>query len=102
MVFAFSTSFSLSLALIFLLGLFNQVYLTSINTILQLNLPNELRGRVLGLFGLTWDLMPLGGAISGTVAEYAGAPVAVAIGGFLVAVMAFYGMLRLPTVREIE
>ncbi len=101
-LFAFSTSFSLSLGLIFLLGLFNQIYLTSINTILQLNLPNELRGRVLGLFGLTWDLMPLGGAVSGTVAEYAGAPVAVAMGGFLVAVMAVYGMLRLPTVREIE
>ena len=85
-----------------LLGLFNQIYLTSINTILQLNLPNELRGRVLGLFGLTWDLMPLGGAISGTVAEFAGAPTAVAMGGFLVAVLGLYGLARLPAVREIE
>ena len=102
MAFAFSSSFPLSLGLIFFLGLFNQIYLTSINTILQLNLPYDLRGRVLGLFGLTWDLMPLGGAIAGTVAEYAGAPVAVAMGGFLVAMMAFYGMARLPTVQEIE
>ena len=102
MLFAYSSSFPLSLGLIFFLGLFNQIYLTSINTILQLNLPNELRGRVLGLFGLTWDLMPLGGAVAGAVAEYAGAPVAVALGGFLVAVMGFYGMVRLPTVRDIE
>ena len=101
-VFAYSSSFRLSLGLIFFLGLFNQIYLTSINTILQLNLPYDLRGRVLGLFGLTWDLMPLGGAIAGAVAEYAGAPAAVALGGFLVALMAFYGMVRLPTVREIE
>ncbi len=101
-VFAYSSSFALSLGLIFFLGLFNQIYLTSINTILQLNLPYDLRGRVLGLFGLTWDLMPLGGAIAGAVAEYAGAPAAVALGGFLVALMAFYGMARLPTVREIE
>ena len=102
MMFAYSSSFPLSLGLIFLLGLFNQIYLTSINTILQLNLPNDLRGRVLGLFGLTWDLMPLGGAVAGAVAEYAGAPAAVALGGFLVAMMGFYGMARLPTVREIE
>ena len=101
-LFAYSSSFSLSLGLIFFLGLFNQIYLTSINTILQLNLPNDLRGRVLGLFGLTWDLMPLGGAIAGAVAEYAGAPTAVALGGLLVTLMAFYGMARLPTVREIE
>ena len=101
-LFAFSSSFPLSLGLIFFLGLFNQIYLTSINTILQLNLPYDLRGRVLGLFGLTWDLMPLGGAIAGTVAEYAGAPTAVALGGLLVAMMGIYGMARLPTVREIE
>ncbi|MCY4487926.1 MAG: MFS transporter [Deltaproteobacteria bacterium] len=102
MLFAYSSSFALSLGLIFVLGLFNQIYLTSINTILQLNLPNELRGRVLGLFGLTWDLMPLGGAISGTVAEFAGAPTAVAMGGFLVAALGLYGLARLPAVREIE
>ncbi len=102
MLFAYSSSFALSLGLIFFLGLFNQIYLTSINTILQLNLPNDLRGRVLGLFGLTWDLMPLGGAISGTVAEFAGAPTAVALGGFLVAALGLYGLARLPTVREIE
>lgn len=102
MLFAHSSSFALSLGLIFFLGLFNQIYLTSINTILQLNLPNDLRGRVLGLFGLTWDLMPLGGAISGTVAEFAGAPTAVALGGFLVAALGLYGLARLPTVREIE
>ncbi len=102
MLFAYSSSFALSLGLIFFLGLFNQIYLTSINTILQLNLPNDLRGRVLGLFGLTWDLMPLGGAISGTVAEFAGAPTAVAMGGFLVAALGLYGLARLPAVREIE
>ena len=102
MLFAYSASFALSLGLIFFLGLFNQIYLTSINTILQLNLPNDLRGRVLGLFGLTWDLMPLGGAISGTVAEYAGAPTAVALGGFLVAALGLYGLARLPAVRGIE
>jgi len=100
--FAFSPSYPVSLALIFFLGLFNQLYLTSINTMLQLRLPDDLRGRVLGLFGLTWDLMPLGGAMVGSLAEYAGAPASVAFGGLMVAGLALYAMVRMPTVRELS
>lgn len=100
--FALSPWYLLSLGLVFLMGLSNQLYLTSINTILQLRLPDGLRGRVMGVYGLTWDLMPLGGAISGTIAEYAGAPVAIAIGGFLVAVMALWVAVYLPQVRQLE
>lgn len=101
-VFAFSQSYSLSLLLVFVLGLSNQLYLVSINTILQVRLPDALRGRVLGLYGLTWDLMPVGGAVAGVIAEYAGAPVAVALGGFMVALMAFWVLAYLPRVRRIE
>lgn len=100
--FGFSTSYALSLGLIFFLGLFNQLYLTSINTMLQVRLPDDLRGRVLGLFGLTWDLMPLGGAIVGALAEYAGAPISIAFGGLMVAMLALYAMVRVPTMRELE
>ena len=37
---------------------------------------------------LTWELMPVGGMIAGAIAEFAGAPAAVAVGGVFVAVMA--------------
>ena len=86
--FAFSVSYVGSLILMFFIGLFNQLYMTTIGGILQLNLPNQLRGRVMGIYGLTWELMPVGGTIAGTIAEYGGAPLAVAIGGFLVSAMA--------------
>jgi MFS family permease len=86
--FAASTSYPLSLLLAFVLGFTSQYYMTTINTVLQLRLPEELRGRVMGIFGLTWDLMPVGGMVSGTIAEFAGAPIAVGLGGFLVAGMA--------------
>ena len=39
----------------------------------------------MGISGLAWELMPLGGTIAGGVAEFAGAPVAVIVGGALVA-----------------
>jgi hypothetical protein len=40
---------------------------------------------VMGVHGLTWDLMPVGGMIAGTIAEFAGAPAAVAVGAVFVA-----------------
>jgi len=102
MVFAFSKSYPLSLALAFFLGLSSQLYMTTINTILQVNLPDQLRGRVMGIFGLTWDLMPVGGMIAGAIAEFAGAPVAVGFGGLMVAGMASAVAVCLPTVRRLE
>jgi hypothetical protein len=85
LLFAFSRVYPVSLALAFVLGMVSQFYITAINTVLQLNLPEQLRGRVMGVHGLTWDLMPVGGMIAGTIAEFAGAPAAVAVGALFVA-----------------
>ena len=76
--------------------------MTTIISILQLKVPDQLRGRVMSIFGLTWDLTPVGGTIAGTIAEYAGAPVAVAIGGFMVMAMASSVAVYLPRVRQLE
>jgi len=100
--FALSKSYPFSLALAFFLGLSSQFYMTTINTILQVNLPDQLRGRVMGIFGLTWDLMPVGGMIAGAIAEFAGAPVAVAFGGLMVAAMAAFVAIALPNIRRLE
>lgn len=102
MIFAFSKSYPLSLALAFFLGLSSQLYMTTINAILQVNLPDQLRGRVMGIFGLTWDLMPVGGMIAGAIAEFAGAPAAVGFGGLMVAGMAAAVAIALPNIRRLE
>lgn len=101
-LFAFSKSYPLSLALAVALGLASQFYMTTINSILQVNLPDHLRGRVMGIFGLAWELMPVGGMIAGAIAEFAGAPVAVGIGGLMVAGMAAAVAFRSPTIRRLE
>jgi len=100
--FAFSVSFPLSLILTVALGVASQFYMTIISAILQVNLPNELRGRVMGIYGLTWELMPVGGMIAGAIAEFAGAPMAVGVGGFMVASMALAVALFLPNIRRLE
>jgi MFS family permease len=101
-MFALSQSYPLSLLLAFLLGVASQFYMTTISTVLQIELPNELRGRVMGIYGLAWELMPVGGMIAGGMAEFAGAPMAVGFGGFMVAAMALFVTVRHPGIRRLE
>ena len=50
--------------------------------------PDQLRGRVMGIYGMTWSLFPLGGMQAGAIAEYTSAPFAVALGGAAVILFA--------------
>ena len=101
-LFAGSKSYPLSLLLAFALGVASQFYMTTVSTVLQVNLPNELRGRVMGIYGLVWELMPVGGMIAGGIAEVAGAPIAVGIGGVMVAAMALAVSVFYPSIRRLE
>jgi MFS family permease len=87
---AFSQSPALWLAMPALLcfGFCNTFYLTQINTILQERVPNHLRGRVMSLYGLCWNLLPLGGLIAGALAAAVDARFAVLAGGGMVAAFA--------------
>lgn len=85
----FLRSYPLALALMALLGCSNSVYMISVQSSLQLLVPDQMRGRVMGFYGMTWSIMPLGGLVAGALASVAfiGATFAVALGGL--AVVAF-------------
>jgi MFS family permease len=100
--FAVSKSYPLSLILAYALGIASQFYITTINAILQVNLPDQLRGRVMGIYGLAWDIMPVGGLIAGAIAEYAGAPMAVLVGGAFVTATALSVAIFSPNIRRLE
>ena len=51
-------------------------------------MPDELRGRVMSLYTLCWNLMPLGGLLAGVLAAAVDARFAVLLGGAVVAVNA--------------
>lgn len=101
-LFALSSSYPLSLVLAGLLGMAGQFYMTTIHAILQVNLPDRLRGRVMGIHGLAWELMPVGGMIAGAIAEFGGAPSAVVVGGAMVTGMAVVVAIFLPSIRRLE
>ena len=97
----FVGSFYLALALMFIMGTASSTYMISIMSSLQLLVPDRMRGRVMGFYGMTWSIMPLGGMQAGAVAAFVGVPVAVAIGGGLVAAFALGPALINRQVRNI-
>ena len=53
-------------------------------TLLQAAVPEELRGRVMGVFSLTFGIIPAGGLQAGFMAEVFNAQIAVVVGGVIV------------------
>ncbi|MBM2827098.1 MAG: major facilitator superfamily 1 [Dehalococcoidia bacterium] len=101
LLFSLSRWYYFSLGLLFLSGGVNQLYMTSVNTLLQFLVPDQLRGRVMGVYSLTWSLLPLGGMLSGGIATLTSAPFAVGLGGIMVAGIALSVMAFLPRVRSL-
>lgn len=93
-IFAHSKLYMLSLIAAGTAALVTNIYMVMGQVFLQTLVPDNLRGRVMSVYGLVWSLMPLGSLQAGTVATYVGAPVAVTIGasiliGFSVFLLVF-------------
>lgn len=90
-VFALSRSLPLSLAALAVLGWSQVVHHTTSNTLVQVAIPEELRGRVLGLY--VWffgGALPVGSLLLGLAAQQWGAPAALlTTTGVYVAAIAF-------------
>ncbi len=84
MLFSRSSGMRPALAVLVLVGFSNTFYLTQVSTFLQEKVPDHLRGRVLSLYSLCWNLLPLGGLLAGALAAAVDARFAVAFGGAMV------------------
>jgi hypothetical protein len=81
---AFVRQFAVAAVLLFLIGALQIVFLNGSNTIVQVTVPDELRGRVMGVYMMVFaGVTPVGAFLIGTVAEAAGVPAACAAGGGL-------------------
>lgn len=69
----------IALVTVFMASLFSSIFMICSMTVLQLKVPDRLRGRVMGFHGITYSLMPLGGLLAGTVASFTSTPAAIAI-----------------------
>ena len=66
-----------------LFGIVSILQITLVNTLIQLIVPDRLRGRMMGFFLLVWGLMPIGTVLIGQAAEVFGVQAAVAAANVL-------------------
>jgi MFS family permease len=99
---AFVGSFELALAVMFVIGICNMTYTTSIQSSLQMLVPDNMRGRVMGFYGMTYNIMPLGGMLAGALADLTSAPLAIAVGGLVVAAFAIGPVMIIGKVRNLD
>lgn len=99
--FAFSTSFPLALFFLSLSGFFELIFLTTNQTLLQLSIPDEMRGRVTSVVNLNVALMPIGGLIAGVGSDLLGGPktITVVMAGIPIVVVILVFIFS-PTVRN--
>lgn len=98
--FSLSRSFWLSGLLLVPTGLALIVQMAASNTLLQLLVPDALRGRVMSLYSMMFmGMAPLGALLAGSLAELIGAPGTVGGGGVLCMLAAVWFRRRLPDIR---
>lgn len=86
--FALSPWYSLSLVILLAVGFLDSVAMTLLPTLILNASPEDMRGRVMGVYVLTWVAVPAGSLQAGAIATALGAPFAVGLGGVMVALYA--------------
>lgn len=98
---ALSRSFVLSLVLLVGIGFGFVAQNALANTLIQILVPDQLRGRVMSFYSMSFQgMMRLGGMQAGLMGDALGAPLAVGIGA---AICLFYGLIvawRYPRLRR--
>ena len=80
-LFSFSKNLILSLLCLTLIGWSSVASMSLINTLLQINVHDEYRGRVMSAFMLTFaGFIPFGNLLAGSLAQFFGAPLAISFG----------------------
>ena len=99
--FAFSTTLLISLALLAFAGFFEMIFLTTNQTLIQLSIPDYLRGRVTTVVNLNMGLTPLGGLAAGVGSDLLGGPkmITIILAG-IAAIAALFILLCSPTIRN--
>jgi MFS family permease len=100
---SFMRSIPTSLFFIALSGWGFMLMLNMANTLVQINVADQLRGRVMGIYTFAFfGMMPIGALLGGTIAEWTSEPFTVLIGGTVSLIFAVIVFFFFPRVRAME
>ncbi|MEQ8858207.1 MAG: MFS transporter [Pseudomonadales bacterium] len=94
--------FAAALLTVFLGALCTSVFMISSMTVMQLTVPDRLRGRVMGIHTMGFSMMPLGGLLLGALAERLGAAPAVWAGSSIYLAVVIWIALRKRVVSGLD
>ena len=92
-----SSGFLPAMTTVFFAAFMHSVFLINALSVLQLWVPDTLRGRVMGLHGITWNLMPLGALLVGYLTGWVTLPDAM-----MISIVAFLFILILVGSRVVK
>jgi hypothetical protein len=95
-------SYVLAVMLIFGLGVTQMIYTTGTMGSIQLSIPNQVRGRVLGVYGIVWGMQPLSGTQAAFLSGFIGVSGAVAVGGGAIVALAIVAAVAVPGLRTLR
>src|SRR6266478_1270077 len=99
-VFAISHTFWISVILLFPVGYTIMLQMACSNTLIQVMVPDALRGRVMAVYSMMFmGMAPIGALLGGALSDRLGAPLTVAMGGIASIAGAGWFGLQLPKIR---
>jgi MFS family permease len=100
--FAFLPFTAFSYVVLYLCGMTLLMIFSLTHSLVQLAVPNELRGRVISIYLVAFrGGMALGSLVSGYLMTLSSAPVVIGINAILLVLVAIYVLLRSPIAREL-
>jgi len=102
MVFSLSKDYFLSILALIFVGCWSVIPIALVNTLLQINVPDEFRGRVMSLFMITFaGVVPFGNLIAGTLAQTWGVSSALLVCGLACLVLFSLINFLFPKLKEL-
>jgi len=102
LIFAGVRALPLSVVALVGVGWGGMVLYNTANTLLQLHVPDGLRGRVMSIYSLImFGGMPLGALWAGTLAQFIGAPQTLVVSALIALVLAALFWLQVPQLRRL-
>ena len=99
-LFSLSRNFWLSTAFLLPVGFCMMLQMSASNTLIQVMVPDHLRGRVMALYSMMFmGMAPFGALFAGAIADRLGAPITVAIGAVACVAGALLFGSQLPAMR---
>lgn len=99
MIYGLSSNYLLSIIAISFVGLGYGIAATMNDTLIQLNVDDKYRGRVMAVYSTIWGLSPAGGLLAGAMANVMGLQWAVALNGLIVLLYVVYLWIWSPMKR---